>query len=217
MVSKATKDIVKHNFIMSDTTGFQAYALFQSIKLHFTSDSYDFFRYNGKTNVSKDTFANRKDKYTFYRLSRKYNLQDLRDFYISNFLVKDVNWVGDIANAEGEENHKLWQKRNQRLTYEFEQDIIRILEQADNPDELVTVPSGGYPALLQGAMQNSISIETLVILNSIMNFFPMWSKKISDDIIWPAYQRKCLRYEPFLQYDKEKFKTILKESIKELT
>ena len=201
---------------MSDTTGFQAYALFQSIKLHFTSDSYDFFRYNGKTNVSKDTFANRKDKFVFYRLSRKYNYQDLRDFYVSNFLVKDVNWVGDIANAEGEENYKLCQKRNQRLTYEFEQDIIRILEQADNPDELVTVPSGGYPALLQGAMQNSISIETLVILNSIMNFFPMWSKKISDDIIWPTYQRKCLRYEPFLQYDKEKFKTILKESIKEL-
>lgn len=201
---------------MSDTTGFQAYALFQSIKLHFTSDSYDFFRYNGKTNVSKDTFANRKDKFVFYRLSRKYNYQDLRDFYVSNFLVKDVNWVGDIANAEGEENYKLWQKRNQRLTYEFEQDIIRILEQADNPDELVTVPSGGYPALLQGAMQNSISIETLVILNSIMNFFQMWSKKISDDIIWPTYQRKCLRYEPFLQYDKEKFKTILKESIKEL-
>jgi len=204
------------SFTFEEGSGFSAFALFNAIKLHFTSDSYDYFKYGGKTSVSKDTFANRKDKYTFYRLSRKYNLQDLRDFYISNFLVKDVNWVGDIANAEGEENYKLWQKRNQRLTYEFEQDIIRILEQADNPDELVTVPSGGYPALLQGAMQSSISIETLVILNSIMNFFPMWSKKISDDIIWPAYQRKCLRYEPFLQYDKEKFKTILKESIKEL-
>ena len=204
------------SFTFEEGSGFSAFALFNAIKLHFTSDSYDYFKYGGKTSVSKDTFANRKDKYTFYRLSRKYNLQDLRDFYISNFLVKDVNWVGDIANAEGEENYKNWQKRNQRLTYEFEQDIIRILEQADNPDELVTVPSGGYPALLQGAMQNSISIETLVILNSIMNFFPMWSKKISDDIIWPTYQRKCLRYEPFLQYDKEKFKTILKESIKEL-
>ena len=204
------------SFTFEEGSGFSAFALFNAIKLHFTSDSYDYFKYGGKTSVSKDTFANRKDKYTFYRLSRKYSLQELRDFYISNFLVKDVNWVGDIANAEGEENYKLWQKRNQRLTYEFEQDIIRILEQADNPDELVTVPSGGYPALLQGAMQNSISIETLVILNSIMNFFPMWSKKISDDIIWPAYQRKCLRYEPFLQYDKEKFKTILKESIKEL-
>lgn len=204
------------SFTFEEGSGFSAFALFNAIKLHFTSDSYDFFRYNGKTNVSKDTFANRKDKYTFYRLSRKYSLQELRDFYVSNFLVKDVNWVGDIANAEGEENYKMWQKRNQRLTYEFEQDIIRILEQADNPDELVTVPSGGYPALLHGAMQNSISIETLVILNSIMNFFPMWSKKISDDIIWPTYQRKCLRYEPFLQYDKEKFKTILKESIKEL-
>ena len=204
------------SFTFEEGSGFSAFALFNAIKLHFTSDSYDYFKYGGKTSVSKDTFTNRKDKYTFYRLSRKYNLQELRDFYVSNFLAKDVNWVGDIANAEGEENYKIWQKRNQRLTYEIEQDIIRILEQAENPDELVLVPSGGYPPLLLGAMQNKISIESLVILNSIMNFFPMWSKKISDDIIWPTYQRKCLRYEPFLQYDKEKFKTILKESIKEL-
>jgi hypothetical protein len=94
-----------------------------------------------------------------------------------------VNWVGDIANAEGEENYKIWQKRNQRLTYEFEQDIIRILEQAENPDELIVVPSGGYSALLLGAKQHKICIETLVILDDIMNFFPMWNKKISDDII----------------------------------
>ena len=205
------------SFTFEEGSGFSAFALFNAIKLHFTSDSYDYFKYGGKTSISKDSFTNRKDKYTFYKLSRKYNLQDLRDFYVSNFLVKDVNWVGDIANAEGEENHKMWQKRTQRLTYEFEQDIIRILEQADNPDELVLVPSGGYPALLLGAMQDKICIETLVILDDIMNFFPMWSKKISDDIVWPTYHRKCLRYKPFIQYDKEKFKTILKESIKELT
>jgi hypothetical protein len=204
------------SFTFEEGSGFSAFALFNAIKLHFTSDSYDYFKYGGKTNISKDTFANRKDKYTFYRLSRKYNLQDLRDFYVSNFLVKDVNWVGDIANAEGEENYKEWQKRNQRLTYEFEQDIIRILEQADNPDELIKVPSNGYPALLLGAKQHKICIETLVILDDIMNFFPMWNKKISDDIIWPTYRDKCLRYKPFIQYDKEKFKTILKESIKEL-
>jgi hypothetical protein len=135
-------------------------------------------------------------------------------------LVKDVNWVGDIANAEGEENHKMWQKRSQRLTYEFEQDIIKTLEQTNNtlfrPDELIVVRTGDYPELLIRTMQNKISIETLIILDDIMNFFPVWTKNISDDIVWPTYRNKCLRYKPFIQYDKEKFKTILIERIKEL-
>jgi hypothetical protein len=159
---------------------------------------------------------NRKEKYIFYQLSRKYNMEELKGFFISNLVENPNIWVGNLKGDDPVNIYKKWNRTQQRLTYEFEQDIIRILEQADNPDELVTVPSGGYPALLQGAMQNSISIETLVILDDIMNFFPMWNKKISDDIIWPTYQRKCLRYKPFIQYDKEKFKTILKESIKEL-
>jgi hypothetical protein len=43
----------------------------------------------------------------------------------------------------------------------------------------------------------------------------MWSKKIDDTIIWPEFERKCLKYTPFLEYDKAKFKAILKESLKE--
>jgi hypothetical protein len=45
----------------------------------------------------------------------------------------------------------------------------------------------------------------------------MWNKKIEDDIIWPTMSMKCEKYLPFVQYDKSKFKTILKESIAEYT
>ena len=203
------------SFEFEEGSGFSAFALYNAIKLHFTSDSYDYFKYGGKTNVSKSNFATRKDKYTFYKLSRTYSLQDLKNFYIANFLVKDVNWIGDIANAEGEENYKKWQKRNQSLTYQFEQDIIGLLNATQSPNEMLVVKDGEHPLLLKKMFQGTICIETVCILNNIMNFFPMWSKKISDDIIWPTYQRKCLKYEPFIQYDKTKFVGIVKESIKE--
>ena len=65
---------------MTENTGFAAFALYNALKIHFSSDSYDFFKYNGKTNVSKQSFTTRKDKYSFYKLSRKYSLEDLRDF-----------------------------------------------------------------------------------------------------------------------------------------
>lgn len=200
---------------MTETTGFEAYALYQSIKLHFTSDSYDFFRYNGKTNVSKDNFSRNKAKYSFYKLSRKYSIEELKSFYIANFLETNVNWVGDISGIEGEENYKKWQKRNQSLTYRFEQDIIGLLNATQSPPEMLVVEDGQYPLLLKEMTYGNISIETVCILNDIMNFLPMWDKKISDDVIWPTYKRKIEKYTPFIVYDKEKFKEILKESLRE--
>jgi hypothetical protein len=197
---------------MNEGTGFAAFALYNALKLHFTS-SYDFFKYHGKTNVSKDTFLKRKDKYSFYKLSRKYSLDELRNFYVANFVYGDSTWVGEMTGPNGEDVYKKWQKISQSLTYNFESDIVRILEQANTPDELMKVRSGAYPTLLVGAMQNSISIETLVILNDMMNFFSMWDKKISDDIIWPSWKLKCEKYAPFITYDKVKFKNILKEAI----
>ena len=197
---------------MNEGTGFAAFALYNALKLHFTS-SYDYFKYHGKTNVSKDTFLRRKDKYSFYKLSRKYSLDELRNFFVANFVYGDSTWVGEMTGPNGEDVYKKWQKISQSLTYNFESDIVRILEQVNSPDELMKVRSGEYPDLLVGAMQNSISIETLVILNDIMNFFSMWDKKISDDIIWPSWKLKCDKYAPFITYDKVKFKNILKEAI----
>jgi hypothetical protein len=200
---------------MIENSGFAAFALFHALKLHFTSDSYDYIKYNGKTNVTKTTFSTRKDKYSFYRLSRKFGLAELKDYYVANFLVEDVQWVGDIIGPESEENYKKWQKRIQSLTYTFENDIIRLLDKVDNPNELLMVRKNEFPLLMQYTTQGDVAVETLIILNELMNFFPMWEKEIYDDIVWPNFKMKCVKYKPFLSYDKEKFKQILKEKIKE--
>lgn len=196
-------------------SGFSAFAIFNAIKLHFTSDSYDFFKYNGKSNVTKQSFANRKDKYSFYKLSRKYKNEDLLNYYIANFLVKDITWIGDIIGAEGEENYKMWQKRNQSLSYRFKEDIMYLVDKVSTSSDMIKVKDGQYPLLLNETMQGAVSIETLSILNHMMGFFEMWHKKISDTIIWPTWKMKCEKYTPFIQYDESKYKETFKEAIKE--
>jgi hypothetical protein len=198
---------------MTENTGFAAFALYNSLKLHFTSNSYDYFKYHGKTNVTKENFATRKDKYSFYKLSRKFQLEELKHFFIANFLQGD-KWVGDMLTPEGEEHYKKWLKTTQSLTYIFENDILYLLDKY-SPEETIKVVSGSYPKLLVEVQQGKVAIETLIIMNDIMEFFPMWEKKIDDDIIWPNFKLKCLKYQPFIDYDKSKFKTILKEKIHE--
>ena len=199
---------------MTENTGFAAYALWNALKLHFTSVSYDYFRYNGKTNVSKQTFTTNKSKYQFYKLSRKYNLEELKNFYIANFIQGKGDWVGDLLQ-DGDENYTKWQKTQQSLTYTFENDIIVLLDKVENPNDLLVVRSNEFPKLMQYTTQGDVTLETLIILDDLMNFFPMWEKEIYDDIVWPNFKTKCVKYKPFLYYDKEKFKQILKEKIKE--
>ena len=200
------------SFQFQERSGYSAFALYNSLKLHFSSPSYDYFKYHGKTNISEKSFMVRKDKYSFYKLSRKYNLHELQRFYIANILETDIKWIGDIMGPEGEENYKKWQKRNESLTYRFEQDIIFLFESSGN---FLYVDNGNYPYLLTTMMQGDIMIETVAILNDMMGFFPMWQKKIQDDIIWPNWKLKLEKYTPFIHYDKVKYKNIVKERMKE--
>lgn len=200
------------SFTFQERSGYSAFALYNALKLHFSSPSYDYFKYHGTTNISESSFLNRKDKYSFYKLSRKFNLEEMKNFYIANLLQTDIKWIGDIMGPEGEETYKKWQKRNESLTYQFEQDIIFLF---DSSGSFLHVDNGSHPYLLSMMMQGEVMIETVAILNDLMGFFPMWKKKIIDDIVWPNWQLKIEKYTPFIHYDKQKFKSILKDKIYE--
>ena len=64
-------------------------------------------------------------------------------------------------------------------------------------------------------MHNKLSLETVCILVDILGCMPRWEKEVTDDLIWPTQHRIIKKYTPFIQYDKVKFKQILKEKIKE--
>ena len=200
---------------MNEAGGYEAFTLYHGLKLHF-SGKYDFIKYNGKTNVNKDQFMLRKDKFSFYKLSRKYKREELFGFYISNFLINTNIWVGDLIQDEADQEYKKWLKTQQSLSYIFEQNLNHIFDLVEMPEELLKVVDGQYPLLYNEYLQGKVNLETIIILNDITNFFPMWKKKVADDIVFPDFITKCEKYKPFLNYDKAKFKSKIKEKICQL-
>jgi len=195
-------------------TGYETFEIYQALKLHFTSDSYDFFKYNGKTNVSVSAFENRKDKYHFYKLSRKCtNRDDLINFIVANFVEDEKSWVGNLLMEEADMNYRKRQKVIQSLSYTFENDCKVIFEDCASDPNTVLETDGDYPVLLTKTLRKETQIETLCILNEILGFFPMWSRKITDTIRWPEYRKKCIKYTAFLPKDVVKYKLILKRVI----
>lgn len=197
---------------MNDLGGFESYSLYYALRLHFNG-TYDFVKYHGKTNVTKDAFSRRKDKYSYYRLSRKYKKDELFEFYLSNFVMNPNLWITDLIQEEADSVYKKWLKKQQALSYFFEQDLDTLFEVCDNPDKLLSVPAGDYPKLYTMFLQGQIQLETVIILNDLMNFLPMWRKRVQDDIVFPSFAKRCEKYMPFVKYDKQKFRNILKDKL----
>lgn len=192
-------------------TGYEAFCLYTGLKLHFTS-SYDFFKYNGKVKVTVDAFDNRRDKYFFHRISRKYNKEEFVDFLVANFLEDPGVWIGKLLDAEANERYVQYQKNMQSLGYIFEEDCRHLFESVDNPNDVLKT-SGEHPILLKKAFRNEVSIQTVYILNEILHFVPVWKQKIVDTIVWPNYENKLNKYSGFIRVDLTKYKLTLKKCL----
>jgi len=131
--------------------GFKAYKLYLSIRNHFTT-SYDYFKYNGKVNAKEDSFLKRKDKFFFTKLERKYDKEQLKDLFVSNFADGEDFWIGNILTMKAEEVYKSWKKRQDSLSYIFEQDLKFLKDYYKDRDldfESLFVMEDGHPILLQ--------------------------------------------------------------------
>lgn len=186
-------------------TGYEAYKMYVALKNHFNSDTYDYFRYGGKTRANVKSFEMRHDKYFFNKLAKH---KDTERFVLANIVEDNPNvWVGDLANEQQAElNYKTWLKRQESLSYVFTNDLDN-LSPAYN-DNLV-VEGSNHPLLLKLLIQKKVSLETLVVLNDLCGFFRHWNKKIEEDVIWPMVYKKCKKYRPFLKFDKDKLKQIV--------
>jgi len=199
--------------------GFDVYKIYLAIKLHFTSDSYDYFKHNGKTTARLNTFTKRRDRYFFHKLSRSYSSSACVDYFVAGFIGSDTVWIGDVVGKSGQENYTRWQKRIESLSYVFEGDVNTLLEFIEEKkikfDDLFKVKDGQHPPLVKLYIANKITIESMIILDDILNYTKQFNKQIKETVIWPKKYKLLMNYKPFLKYNSTKMKMIIKKKINE--
>jgi hypothetical protein len=184
---------------------YDAYRYYMAVKMHFESDTYDAVKYQFKTSSKESSFWKRRDKYQFAKIANKFNEPgDLINFFVAQF-TSEKKWVGDMLSDE--ETWTTWQKRNQSLSYTFEQDINKLYEKVNSFDELFKPTFSPYPTIVYFYMQGEISIETVVILDKLVEF----TKKlaIGDTIVWPEVKKRIQKYSTFVNPDLNKMKEIV--------
>jgi hypothetical protein len=186
-------------------TPLDAYKLYMAIKNHFSTDSYDFFKYNGKINASQQTLDMRKDKYMFYKLSKR---DDAIEYLVSNLSAEPKLWIGELFDPKCEKVFAEYRKRKESLSYIFKNDIDKLL---DDFDQNFEVKDGQYPHLLKLLCGGKITKESFIIIQDCVRFFSKWNKEINDPILWPNIALNCKKLHPFMQYEKDKYSGILKD------
>lgn len=198
--------------------GYEVFCQYQAIKLHFTSPTYCYFKYNGKVSTTPAGFEKRKDKYMFHRLARNLKDYEVRGFFVSNFLMKQKAWTQDFLEPEAMEIYRAWCKKYESLSYTFDQDITKIVAELDKQDKgivhMFKVPlDGSYPIVWRMMNQHEIEFETMVILHGMTGILDLWDMRYESDYIYKKTSNLIRKYEPFLGLDVSRFKEIVKKHL----
>ncbi len=188
--------------------------MFLALKLHFTS-KYDYFKYHGKTRADLQGVQYRRDKWSYVKIGKRYD-KELQDFIVANMVCEyPITWVRNLTGPEAEKNFVEWKKRKESISYIVSEECDTLVDFLDEKSlkfkDLFKVKGGQHPLLLRLHFQKYVSIETLLILASLLGFMSKWDREIDDDVIWPEVSNKLRKYGPFVTIDKSKLKNIIKE------
>jgi hypothetical protein len=198
---------------MEHLSGYGAYQLYLAIRTHFNSDSYDFFKFGGKTNATKHSYMKRRDKQFFEALAKRYNFQELKDLYVSNF-IEGRHYPVNLVEEEAHSTFFEYCRKRDALGYVFGDELGKVF--VKGVKESISVNRGEYPRILLLYMQHEIGLETLVLFNEYLPFIPMFDKALGkQDILWSVIRQQMLKFKPFMKYDAEKIKGILKRKVSE--
>ena len=199
--------------MICSVTPFEVYQKYLSLKQHFNKKEYDYFKFNGKVRASESSFEKRKDKHHFVRLSKIYKEDELTKFFVSNFVKTNDLWVGNITSPEGRQNYISWKAKIQGLSYVFESEISTLFDTSDEFNLLFKCRDGQHPPVLRRVFGEEVSIESFIIMDSILHFTSTFNEEIEETVIWPDLYSMCTKYAPFLVVNKQKYVDIFKKQV----
>lgn len=195
-------------------TDYECFREYTALKAHFSSKSYDYFKYQGKIpSATPAAFKKRNEKVFFMKVAKHENPIK---FFVANFLTNPNAWIKDIAySSEAEKLYADLIKRNLSLTYLFKSDIVLLSK--DIKSEIKFEP-GKLPHLLTLYFQKKLSLETMIILYDILALTRSWDAGLKDNPLWEDLIFKMNKYRPFIMnnFDKVKMRQILFDHCKSI-
>jgi len=180
----------------------EAYQIYNALKLHFESDTYDALKYNYRTSASQASFLKRKDRFFFAKLAKKYpDRQTLIDFLVSNFSTRTKVWAGNLIDSEADDTYAEWIRKRDSFSYYFSDQVDYLMNHCQENrlkfDDLFVSRDGDHPLIVRLHSAGTISLETLVVFDELLDFMKRTS--VTETIFWPEFAKTLQKYRPFFR------------------
>ena len=184
------------------------YLMYCAMKAHFSRKDYDFLTYKGKSRVPRDSFFKRKDRIFFVKLSKKYSEEDLKNYFVANFIVEKQGYIANF----NDKNYETWKEKRNNF-YDIFTEEIRPFVKDFNP--IFKVKNSEHPFLLKEYLGKRVSLETLVILDELIGFSKNWDRNLAEDYMWYDINKLMKNYKRFLTIDKNQYRIQVLKLIEE--
>jgi hypothetical protein len=167
-----------------------------AMKLHFSENDYDAFKFNFKgPRLKQSTFESRRDRYFFEKLAKRYiKKKVIIEYFLANILAGQ-EWIGNM----NDDAYVMWTSKIQRLQYVFKEETSICANYVENFDALFKPQHGQIP-LYTLYMSDKVSLETLCILDILCNYSLRIARTASDPMgIILALTHKINNYKPFIR------------------
>lgn len=182
---------------------FEAFQMYHAVKRHFTTKSFDYFKYNGKTNLKLEHFKKRKDRHIFERLAQR---QDLLKYLVANMTANPSFWPLD-PHAVG--FYVGYCRFFDSLSYNVKNEIEELSRITGSVKELIEAPPDDYPQIIRLYHERQVNIWFLSVFADCVGCISYWKKEYKDDLLIEPILLTLQKHRPFLDYDKKTIKKVI--------
>lgn len=173
----------------------------QCMKMHLTSEKYDYLKYNGK---KRQTSKNNNLGFAF-GLARKFkDEEEFLKFLIANHIEffknnsKVSSFIGDFTGPEAMNSYKSFDGLLTTKTNSVSEDLKKIFRNKDQLKE--------FDFVLSLVLNNQVNLYTIVLLNKFTNLKEEWRK---SSVLYDEYELFLRKIFPFTEFSKENFSNVL--------
>src|ERR1035437_6356410 len=135
-------------------SGGRFFEIYVAINRHFADGScYDYFKYNGKINVTNDSFLARKDKYFFEKAAGKCGNESAAiGFCVANLIAGNKYIIKFTVDS-----YHSWLAYRDALDYKFTEELKKYKSTKMNSQ-----------SLLEMVLTKKLSLEFVILLNQVI-------------------------------------------------
>lgn len=194
------------------------FMLYTMLKNHMNG-KYDVIKYNWRIKVSDAAFNKRRDKYFFTNLSQKYTLGELVHLFVSNLLMNQNTWIGEISDSDALVFYREHKGRLLRMREIFADDVKSIYYFSKKMNCTLNEifeynPSTSTSYIFKLLQSQLISTETFILLDSFLGIINKHDQ-VNNDLIWSTYSTKLNAFKKIVYTDSVEARQLFIKTVKD--